>query len=378
MNQHLPPSDMRQPLRFSTGDFASPAAAYERFCKLTEDICDVIALGNMKDFHVSSTTLHLSGALLLEARSSALRYDRTARHVSRGVDHFQLVTYLGGGAEFVSSDRTYLQRAGDLGLIDMGQPSLTREIQAEDGSTRVLSFVLPRLLLSPLLTANASSPMIRILRRETPYAGMLRDYMLSLRRCALELTHCQSQSAVQSLAQLVAGGFGDRSDIEEASSAAQETLRTRVNIRIENNLGVASLGIEPLCREFDLSRAGLYRLFAPQSPMSYIQQRRLHRAFAMLISPAFRAWRIIDIALECQFASDATFIRAFRRQFGLSPGEARKIAEQKVLGAPPGSGSPYPQPDAEASRWVAQLTGTVLTGAGHAMGVGDVGLSARG
>lgn len=354
-----------QPLRFCSGDFASPDLAFARFCELTENICDVVTLGDMSDFHVSSTTLHMSGALLIEARSSAMRYDRTERHVAAGIDHFQLVMYVGGGAEFASSNRTHLQRTGDLGLIDMGQPSLTREAQAEDGFSRVLSFVLPRMLLSPLLTADEKITTVRILRRETPYAAILRDYMLALRRGASELTHSESQAAVQSLARLVAGGFGNDSEDERtAISASQETLRTRIKMHIEKNLGIAALGVELLCREFDLSRAGLYRLFAPQSPMNYIQQRRLHRAFAMLISPAFRAWRIIDIALECQFASDATFIRAFRRQFDLSPGEARKLAEQKILGAPPGAGPPHPYPDAEASRWIEQLTGAALTGAG--------------
>jgi AraC-like DNA-binding protein len=362
MNQRPPPTDLQQPLRFSSGDFASPDLALERFRKLTEDICDVILLGETKDFHVSSTTLRLNGALLLEARSSALRYDRTSRHVARGIDHFQLVMYLGGGAEFVSSDRIYQQRAGDVSVIDMGQPSLTRETQADDGATRVMSFVLPRVSLAPLLSAADGGPMIRILPREAPYARMLSEYMLSLRRCALELTHRESQAAVQSLAQLVAGGCNRRWEDDPLSvSASQETLRARIKTHIEKNLGVASLGVEPLCREFDLSRTGLYRLFAPQSPMSYIHQRRLHRAFAMLISPAFRTWRILDIALECQFASDATFIRAFRRQFDLSPGEARKLAEQKVLGAAPGGGPSHPLPDAEASRWVSLLTGAVLT-----------------
>lgn len=361
MNQHPPPTDMQQPLRFSSGDFASPDLALERFRQLTEDICDVIVLGETKDFHVSAATLHLSGALLLEARSSALRYDRTPRHVARGIDHFQLVMYLGGGAEYLSSDRSYLQRAGDVSLIDMGQPSLTREMQADDGVTRNISFVLPRALLAPLLSAADSGPTVRIMPREAPYTRMLSDCMLSLRRCALELTHRESQAAVQSLAQLAAGGCDPHwEDDQSPASASQETLRARIKTHIENNLGVASLGVEPLCREFDLSRAGLYRLFAPQSPMSYIHERRLHRAFAMLISPAFRTWRILDIALECQFASDATFTRAFRRQFDLSPGEARKLAEQKVLGAPPGGGPSHPQPDAEASRWVSQLTGAVL------------------
>lgn len=363
MNEQSFSTGPQQPLRFSTSDFSSPELGLERLRELTSDICDVILLGEATGFHVSSTTLHLSGALLLETKSSALRYDRTPRHVARGIDHFQLVLYLGGGAEFLASNRIHLQRAGDISLIDMARPSLTREIQAEDGVTRVLSFVLPRPLLAPLLGEVDGGTAIRIMQHETPYTAMLRDYMLALRRCAAELTHGQSQSAMQALARLVAGGLGNQLDEEEiAGSPSQENLREQIKVHIEKNLGLPSLGVEYLCREFSLSRAGLYRLFAPQSPVSYVQQRRLHRAFAMLLSPAFRSWRIIDFALECQFASDATFTRAFGRQFGISPGAARKLSEQKIAGAPPGSGPSLPQPDAEASRWVAQLTASVVTG----------------
>jgi AraC-like DNA-binding protein len=125
------------------------------------------------------------------------------------------------------------------------------------------------------------------------------------------------------------------------------------------HLGQASLGVDTLCDRFELSRAGLYRLFAPTSPAGYIQERRLHRAYAMLISPAFRAWRIIDIAVECRFSSDATFIRAFRRQFGITPGDVRELADRKVSDAPPGKTAPLAEPDAESARWLKELTGAM-------------------
>jgi len=48
-----------------------------------------------------------------------------------------------------------------------------------------------------------------------------------------------------------------------------------------------------------LSRAALYRLFEPDGGLAhFVQQHRLHRAFAMLTSSAYRHWRIIDIALN--------------------------------------------------------------------------------
>jgi AraC-like DNA-binding protein len=69
--------------------------------------------------------------------------------------------------------------------------------------------------------------------------------------------------------------------------------------------------------------------------------------------------RIIDIAVECCFSSDATFIRAFRRQFGITPGEVRELADRKDFGAPPGKIAPLAEPDAESARWLKELTGAM-------------------
>lgn len=350
-----------QPSRFSSRDFASPVEALARFRELTAPIADVTIPGEPADFHLDSVTYPLSGALLIESRTSGPRYDRTERHLAHGYDHLHVALYLQGGAEFIAQNRSYALGSGDIGLIDMARPSVTREILGEGGVCHVMSFLTPRPLLTPLLRLAPDGAAVRILRQETPYGAMLRDFLLAFRRSAARLTQGESQSAVQALAQLVAGGFAQPpSDGPAEAGVAHEDLRRRVQAYIEDNLSVATLGVGTLCAQFALSRTSLYRLFAPQTPVGYIQHRRLQRAFAMLISPAFRGWRVLDIALECHFSSDATFIRAFRREFGLSPGEARRLAGRPIPGVPARSERPELQPDAAAVHWIARLTGSLL------------------
>ncbi|WP_342359259.1 AraC family transcriptional regulator [Terrarubrum flagellatum] len=359
MSADAAPGADGQPLLFDTAAFGSPQQGFERLCELIVDICDATMLGEPESFRLAATTTHLGGALLIDGRSSALRYNRTPKHIARGLDHFQLVMYLGGGAEFVVGERSFLQRAGDVSLINMVKPHLTREIPGDDGVTQVLSFMLPRPLLAPLFAAIDTIPAIVIAKRETAFGALISEHMLALKRCATQLTLAERQAAAQSLAQLAAGGMDCRPDsASPPPSASQDALRAQIKRHIEDNLGAASLGVTSLCRRFALSRASLYRLFSPKSPASYIQERRLHRAFAILISPAFRPWRIIDVALECQFSSDATFIRAFRREFGLTPGEARERA-LRISNLPPDDRPAELRPDAESARWVAQLTGAM-------------------
>ena len=75
-------------------------------------------------------------------------------------------------------------------------------------------------------------------------------------------------------------------------------------------------------------RAGLYRLFGPDGGLArYVQEQRLNRALRLLASPASRGKRLIDLAVDFRFSSDSTFVRAFRRQFGRTPGEIMELAE---------------------------------------------------
>ena len=352
---------VRQSAVFSSADLGAPREAFERFCQLTAAICDVHLLGEVEDFQTTSSTLHLGNAVLIDAQNSAVRYDRTPEHVARGgIDHFQAAMYLAGGAEMVADGRALRHRPGDICLIDMAQPNQTHVIPADDsGLAHVMTFMLPRMLLAPLFPSPASIPALALISRDTAYGRMLGEHLLALRRHAPHLTQAESQAAIQSLVHLLVGALGsDRKADETTASLAQEALLPRLKHYIEDNLGADSLGVESLCGQFGLSRASLYRVFAPLSPAQYIQQRRLHRAFAMLVSPALRRWRIVDVALECHFGGDATFIRAFRREFGITPGEARERA-RTLSGAPPGSGIPKSEPDAEAVRWVSELTGAM-------------------
>lgn len=58
--------------------------------------------------------------------------------------------------------------------------------------------------------------------------------------------------------------------------------------------------------------------------VNQVRTRLLQRALNVLASPAHRHLRVVDVALQHGFATESGFIRAFRRQFGITPSEARK------------------------------------------------------
>ena len=92
------------------------------------------------------------GGLLIDSRSTPVQYERTARHIARsGIDHYQLAMYLDGETEFTAGRRSAHLRAGDVCLIDMAQANSTRMKAGASGVSRVLTLVVPRAGLAPLL-----------------------------------------------------------------------------------------------------------------------------------------------------------------------------------------------------------------------------------
>lgn len=311
----------------STTDFGRGQQALRLLSEAIADICDVSALGDDEAFHAVSWAAPTGKGVLLESQASALRYERTAHHVAAsGIDHYQVALCL-GEMEFSSGRRTMTMRPGDIGLIDMAQANSTRLAGAQKrGPSHVLTLVLPRPLLAPLL-ASPDSATASLIARETLAGQRLAEGLTALRRRGA-FGDPESAAAVEAIAGAVAGVLGRKSDAEAVVDRAdRHLLIASIKRYIDANLQTEMGGADRLCRRFGLSRATLYRLFEPEGGLArYIQEQRLNRAFARLISPAAGEVRMLDLALEYGFGSDSAFVRAFRRQFGLTPGEARRLA----------------------------------------------------
>jgi len=82
-----------------------------------------------------------------------------------------------------------------------------------------------------------------------------------------------------------------------------------------------------LCRELGMSRSSLYRLLECEGGVAqYIQRLRLLESLAQLSDPSNRK-PIAVIADELGLIDPSSFSRAFRRQFGISPTDAREAAQ---------------------------------------------------
>jgi AraC-like DNA-binding protein len=351
------PAATRPTCRFASADVGSTARAYQLFRAFAEDIAGVKAIGAAAEFGFVTEVVHLGPGVLVDATLSPVAYDRSSQHVARSaIDHYQVSMYVEGKGEFRSGPRTAALEAGDICLIDMSQPSEMRLVGDPAGRTlQVVTLILPRSVLAPLLAAP-DAVQASVISRNTAFGRLMGEHMLALRRYAPLLSDEECRSAVQATAHLAAGAVGRAPDAAPAvvlsTRAAQVAAIKR---HINEHLDSSRLGVNNLCHRFHLSRAALYRLFEHEGGLArYIQDRRLYRAFSKLVAPAHQDWRIIDFALDAGFSSDATFIRAFRRVFGMTPGEVRTHADLARAGHRlPLSG---PADAMQSASWLRHLT----------------------
>lgn len=304
----------------------SGEACFEQWRNILSIVFDV-EMADRDDagtFSGSMTTYHLGGLLLSETAGSAVRFQRSGATIARTpIEHYLVQIYLEGGYVGSVGGREVEMRAGDVCVLDLARPLSTR---ASD--FRNITIVIPRDSLDPLVRAPDALHGL-ILPRGSAAASLLGDHLSTLYRQLPAMTAGEAQAVAGGTAGLVAACLGSALDAHHPTLAdVNAAILGRIRRFIDERLEDPELDGDLLCRTFGLSRSRLYRLFEPLGGVAaHIRGRRLARAFADLVTPPPGRTRVIDIALHWGFGSEAAFGRAFRAAYGLTPGEARDVAE---------------------------------------------------
>jgi AraC-like DNA-binding protein len=164
-------------------------------------------------------------------------------------------------------------------------------------------------------------------------AVVLGAHLLALLEQAPHMSVEEAASIASASLALVASclaGFADgRASVPQAEVKAPLLLARRF---IDEHLASPDLGLAMLAQGLGMSRSTLFRLFEPFGGVArYILHRRMTRAFHQVVSNRYDARRIGEIAHSVGIANEASFSRAFRRTFGVSPREARLMARPPAI-----------------------------------------------
>jgi AraC-like DNA-binding protein len=304
--------------------------------RASETLCDLTSVNPADEFETKCSVANLGSAVFFETEMTPARLDRTPLHVARGgLDHYQVRMFLEGGFHADCGGSEVEIGPGSIGICDMAERErFDLFAVSTKRSARLLTLFLPRRLVSPLLR-TPDSVASTIISGEAPYGRLLGDHLVSVWRALQQISPLETEAVVNATAALVAGGMGVSAEgRRQFSHAYHEAKRAAIKRYIKDRAGSPGLSIEFLAGTFGVSRASLFRLFeADGGPARYIQKCRLNRALATLTSPSHRHRSVLDIALDCCFATEGSFIRAFRRTFGVTPGELRKMVDSPSVGS---------------------------------------------
>jgi AraC-like DNA-binding protein len=103
-------------------------------------------------------------------------------------------------------------------------------------------------------------------------------------------------------------------------------LLDMMQTHVREHLADPHLRVEELARRHHVSVSHVYTLFERigTTPAAYLREQRLLAAQLMLSDPRHARLATSDIAAAAGFLDRRTFERAFRRQYGMTPGRWRR------------------------------------------------------
>ncbi|HZP76871.1 MAG TPA: helix-turn-helix domain-containing protein [Pseudolabrys sp.] len=309
---------------------ALPAA--ERFSAWRESISVMMDVrlpqtAASHDFNARVESYLFDDIMLARCAAGAQKFDRSSIKFARdSIDHYMIQLFISGHVDMTHRRRDFRCKAGTVICFD-----LTDVMDTFNSDFDLLSVIVPRRRLAPLLTDPDTLQGVMV-DPESGTGTLLTNYLLTLFSAAPRLTPEEASIAGRSLLDMLAMAF-NRAAVAagDVPEIAQHAEFMRVQSFIKEHLHEPGLDPETVAENVGMSRAQLYRLFAPVGGVAeYIREQRLRRCLADLLSVKQMHRQIAEIAYSWGFADPTYFAKAFKARFGRTPSEAREAASPQA------------------------------------------------
>lgn len=209
--------------------------------------------------------------------------------------------------------------AGDLKVLDLLQSS-SWELQSAGDDQQFTLAIFARSRIIPAFTDEAQMHG-HVCRSQTWFADGCRVNIEWALRCAQIDSDGDAADASEAVATYVARALrASALGCGKAQMLGPTSLLPRIVRFVQTHLGSPTLDAEILEGQFGISRAALYRLFQPFGGVStFIRERRLLRARAILEDRTYANEPIKAVARSCGFKNTTSFNRAYAARFGEPP-----------------------------------------------------------
>ncbi len=267
--------------------------------------------GDTSHFYVRQTGRFAGQAVILNVEMTGLDYVRTAERVRQdGADFLWLeYTRSGGDGSIETSDGLFETPEHTIFVCDQGRATRRRVHNAN-----FLGVRLDRSLFTPGQIENLCGRVI-----DGAKARLVGDFL-----GALANADTLTPGTEASIAAVVAATVANSADrAQEVAAALGPVALDRARRYIDAHLGREGLTMDEVVAVTGVSRATLYRLFAPYGGLArFMWSRRLDAVRRSICNPAERR-SLNALAQVHGFTDAAHFTRAFKAEFGVRPSDLR-------------------------------------------------------
>jgi AraC-like DNA-binding protein len=311
--------------RFSTRDL-QPKEQFDAWRSMLAHTIDLLPTAEAAETFEAEFSCWTFGDVVFTRTLYANAPVRHWRHRQRSfLDHWCVVLARAGTGGECSLSLTNASQ-GNLSFRSLAMPF---EGQAED--TEVLTLFLPRDFCPGELDNFERAHELGI---DPELQPVLAGYLENLARYLPLISPDRAQGLSGATCSLVAACIAGRSEHVEAHAPLASPLIDRARLVVRQNMASPEFGPEQLARLMAMSRSKLYRFFESTGGVAhFINRERLREAHRRLTSPR-DGLSIHVIGNEVGFVDHSTFSRAFRREFGYSPTEARERSLSRLSAQP--------------------------------------------
>lgn len=252
--------------------------------------------------------------------------------------YFELLYCLSGCYELKAEQHTHRLAPGDAALIHPMEPHQTRSLEKGENRYLVLKFT-PEALYSSGQPAYELKYILPYLRFSAQHCYVYTARQLENSRmgdllgCILD--ECNQarygyEMAVRAyVLQVLLWFLRAWNDTRDAKAIDERTLlRLQRAVEIIDDHLDEPLKAQDMAGHLGMGLSSFSRFFSAAAGMSfpaYVRSRRLSRAAALLSDPGRS---VTDIALETGFTTASYLILCFRRQYGVTPNQYRRMYGQ--------------------------------------------------
>lgn len=314
-------SSAELPVRERVAAFMDTYAAVERVdVELDDDV----------PLHYEIAVRTLPDAVVLDARCSPGESRRSRAQSRDGKDDLVLSVITGGRVLRTTDDGELDLGPGEAYLGFNDQPS-HHKLHDSPG---FLDIAIPRAVLAPLVGDLDRASRGKL--PQTPELKLLTGYSLMVTRDVQELPPRLASLCSAHLLDLAVAALGPAREVAELVKAGgvRAARLAAVKADIGRHLTSPDLNIVDVARRQGITPRYVRALFASEgsSFSTYVLEKRLDLAHWRLSDRRFAGQSISAIAYDTGFGDLSYFNRTFRRRYGMTPSDLRRLNEETARG----------------------------------------------